>query len=141
MASKAGNDKRHWTDTHKKSNANADVKRRSRREKRIADQKAREAQNKVLRRDGYLTPWEAAKLLRAERREGKQMTPRTRYGNLVRKLEDGTTRIEPGTKQEQSSYLATLEKERTEEIKRAAEERTKERAKAKKEKAKKEKAA
>lgn len=92
-----------------------------RKEQKIRDQKARENHNK----SNKPTPWQVAKAERAERRQNVPMQGRTKNGNIVKKLPDGTTMIIASTQREQDEYLAAIQKEKAEDVARRREEAAK----------------
>lgn len=91
----------------------------ARKTRRIEAQRAREAQNRLRRNDSELTPWQQAKIARAERREGLKPQERTQLGNILVMGPDGIKRVKPGSKREIEMALHL----RQEEAKREAAER------------------
>lgn len=95
-----------------------------RKAKRVADQKARQAENKERRIRGELKPWDIAKAERKASRENVPMQSRTGLGNIVKKLPDGTTRIYPGSDKETKEALEYRARVREEELREAARKKT-----------------
>lgn len=87
-----------------------------RKKARVREQQARASHNKVNKP----TPWQMAKAERAKRRENVPMQSRTGLGNIVKKLEDGTTRIYPGSDKETKEALEYRARVREQELKEAA---------------------